>query len=276
MDIKYRKLQPSKYGVTEKKKSELDALNNQVLDAENEVEQLQAIVDSLNDKSSKFTGYLNAAEANKAQALANKNSIEALVAQVDELKQESDVAFNEMVLADAQIKELATQIKIVIDELIYSAEVINRLGNLVTRKKALNPLISDDLVAMITQAGTDANNAVSLTMVALQSVFTAQATSLESEAASALEYTEAFKLYETLTGTNENGKQIPHLYKNCLYKLIEDAYDSAERKYEHLKKAEQEVLSQLSFMETKLSKAQNKLKSLQSGLAAANAAALAS
>ena len=33
-----------KYGVTEKKKETLDLLSNQILDAQNEVQQLQAIV----------------------------------------------------------------------------------------------------------------------------------------------------------------------------------------------------------------------------------------
>ncbi len=266
---------PSKYGVTEQKKSELDRLNNEVLNAQDEVEQLQAIADSLQEKSAKFLADLNSAEANKDTALNNKKMMDALIKEVNDLQNNSGIAFDEMVIADAKIQQLAIQMKKVIDELIYSAEVINKLGNLVVRKKALNPLISDELVSMITKAGTDANNAVALTLVALKSTFSAQATSVESEAAAALEYTESMKLYEVMTGTQHDGKKSDH-HDKCLEVLIDKAFTDANNKYLEAEVANKEVLKQLNITTANLTKAQVKLKSLQAGLAAANAAALAS
>ncbi len=180
-----------------------------------------------------------------------------------------------MVIADSKTKEVAKGIRNLINKLIYSAEVINKLANLVIRKKALNPLISDDLVSRIGTAGNDANNAVALALVALQSTFAAQASNLESEAAAALEYTQSIKLYEILTGTTPDGKKSKD-YDNCLAKLLYDAYDHAKKSYEQAYQASKDTIDQLNKANVNLSKAQIKLKSLQSGLAAGNAAALAS
>jgi hypothetical protein len=264
-----------KYGITEKKRAELDLLTNQVIDAQYDVEQLQAVVNSLTEKSEKFQGFLAIADTNKAQALSNRNLLDQVVQNALSLKDNSQIAFNEMVLADSKTKEVAKEIKNLINKLIYSAEVINKLANLVIRKKALNPLISDDLVSRIGTAGTDANNAVALALVALQSTFAAQASNLESEAATALEYTQSIKLYQILTGTMPDGKKSED-YDNCLAKLLYDAYNSAKISYEHAHQATRDTTIQLNKANANLTKAQIKLRSLQLGLAAGNAAALAS
>jgi Ribonuclease G/E len=270
-------LQPrGKYGITEKKKSELDQLSNRVIDAQDIVEQLQAIVSSLTDKSAKFQAALAVAEANKEQALNNRNLLDQVVQNALNLRDDSAVAFDEMVLADSTTKIMSVQMKDVIDKLIYSAEVVNKLSNLVIRKKALNPLISDDLVSRISTAGKDANNAVALVLVALKSVFAAQASNLESEAATALEYTEAMKLYDVLTGKSVDEDDDDKKHPDSLQKLLHEAYTAAETGYKDAFRANAETIKQLNQANSELSKAQIKLKSLQSGLAAGNAAALAS
>lgn len=264
-----------KYGVTEKKKAELDALNNQVLDAQNEVEQLEAIVNSLTSKTAKFNGYLALATERKDKAIATKKELDALVLKIKALRRNSEVAFDEMVLADEKMKLLAKQVKALIDQLIYSAEVIDKFNNLVIRKKALNPLISDELVDMVNKAGSDANNAVALTMVALKAVFAAQSVSMESEAAAALEYNQAIKLDEIITGTDPQGNPATNRDRS-LVALVEDDVKRAKQRYDYYTIADKEATDELSNAQAKLARAQIKLKSLQSGLAAANAAALAS
>lgn len=262
-----------KYGITERKKAELDQLSNEVLDAQYEADQFQAIVTSLTDKSARFATFLASAEQDKQQALNNKNMIDALVQSALNLKNNSQTAFTTVVLADSQTKEVAIEIKKVMDRLIYSAEVIDKLSNLIARNKASNPLISNELVNLITQAGKDANNAVALTLVALNSTFASQASSLEAEAISALEYIQSMKLYEILTGTNNEGKE---WHADCLTKLVDKAYTNAETAYQTALAANIDTLKQLNTATSDLTKAQIKLKSLQSGLAAANAAAFAS
>lgn len=263
-----------KYGVTERKKAELDQLSNEVLDAQYSADQLQAVVTSLTDKSARFATFLASAEQDKQQALNNKNMLEALVQSAHDLKSNSKIAFTNVVLADAQTKDVAIGMKKVTDRLIYSAEVIDKLSNLIVRNKAANPLISNDLVSIITQAGKDANNAVALTLVALNSTFASQASSLEAEATSALEYIQSMKLYEILTGTDNEGKD--RHKKTCLETLVVNAYNNANTAYETALQANIDTLKQLNAATSDLTKAQIKLKSLQSGLAAANAAAFAS
>jgi len=266
-----------RYGITERKKQEIDLLTQEVLNAENEVEQYQAIVTSLSEKETKLEGELATSEANKIQALNNKKSVDSVVNNAKDLYQSSGVTYTESFKAETKIKTVATEINTVINKLIYSAEVINKLSNLVIRKKAINPLISDELVTMVTQASSDANNAVALTLVALESVFASQATTIESKSAMSLEVLQATKLYEFIIGTeiDDVGKEVS-TKKQSLKKYLYEAYNITSNMYEEVLKASEDTISQLNAAQASLSKAQVNLSSLQAGLAAANAAALAS
>ena len=269
-----------KYGVTERKKAELDMLTNQVLDAQHDVEQFQAMVTSLTEKSEKFLGFLSAAENRKAKALSNKNFLEEVIQNVRTLKNNSNVAFDEMVLADEKMKTVAAGIKDVIDKLIYTAEIINKLSTIIIKKKEKNPLISDELIDMVNTISDDANNAVALMLVALNSTYAAEAVCVESETASALEYRQAIQLYEVMRGrvnaAESDGEVDDKAYENCLENLIIQAYEDAREAYDKAYIASNETIRQLNKAQIKLNKAEVKLSSLQAGLAAANAAALAS
>jgi hypothetical protein len=272
-------LRPTKYGVTERKKQELDELSQKVLNAESSVEQLEAIVSSLTTKSNKLQADLATAETNKAKALSNKDLVNEVVENLLALKNNSEITFNETVLAESKIKTVSKEVSNLIDKLIFSAEIINKLGNLVVRKKATNPLISDELVTMVTTASADANNAVALTLVALQSVFAAQATTKESEAAVALEMLQAVKLYEFVIGketVDDIESDVPLSTATSIKGLIDSAYKINENMYNQALAASNDTIKQLNNTKRELSKAQTNLSSLQSALAAANAAALAS
>jgi len=271
---------PFRYGITEKKKAELDALSIDILNASHDVEQYQAITSSLTEKSNVFQGFLAIAEGDRAKALSNRNLIDQLIQSTEDLKNNSAIAFNEASIADSKTTELAKQCKVVMDKLIYSAEMINKLANQVIRKKALNPLISDELVSMISTAGNDANNAVALTLVALKSVFTAQASNMESKSATVLEYSQSLALYQLMVGneelvtTNSKGEKIAN--DNSLRKLFHDAYENARKHYDQTHEAFVMTMAQLSDAQASLNRASIKLRSLQSGFAAGTAAALAS
>ncbi|HYG50811.1 MAG TPA: hypothetical protein VD905_07900 [Flavobacteriales bacterium] len=280
----------NRYGVTEKKKAELDALTLEVLNAQQDVAQYQAIVNSLTQKLTNFQALLATADANRASALANHNLADQLAQNALDLANNSGIAFNEIVIADQKAKKLATDIKKVMDELIYSAEVINKLANIVVRKKAQNPLISDELVSLVGTAGNDANNAVALALVALQSAFASQAANMESEAATALEYSQSLALYELMTGKSpliQTPLLKPAKTKSasvtqsqndtaCLQALFKQAYETAKNVYQETLLAVKETTTQLNHAQIQLNKAQVNLTSVQSGLAAGNAAALAS
>jgi hypothetical protein len=193
-----------------------------------------------------------------------------------DLQNNSNIAFDEMVLADTKTQILGANIKQVIDKLIYSAEVLNKLATIITRKKALNPLISDELISVLATAGSDANNAVALALVALKSTFAAQASNMESEAAIELAYTQSSDLYETLVNGMASDEVEEKEKEKSLEYLLHEAYKNAKANYQKIEKALIICTKQLNDAKSDLNKAQIKLKSLQSGLAAANAAALAS
>jgi hypothetical protein len=262
-----------RYGITEKKKAELDLLANQVIDAQFDVDQLQAVVTSISDKSQKIDAILAITVADKTTALNNRNLLDEVVENALTLRDNSAIVSDKMAVTNGQAQSIAGEVKALIDKLIYSAELINKLATLIVRKKALNPLISDDLISRITDAGKDANNAVALTLVALKSIFVAQAASLESEAAVALEYAQSVLLYQILTGTIQD---VADNKKTCLKDLLEGAYTDAKNSYEQAHKVSKDTTKQLNKATADLNKAQIKLASLQSGLAAGTAAALAS
>jgi len=269
------------YGITEKKKAELDALTAEVLDAQHEVAQFQAIVTALSDKLIKFKSFLAAADSNRESTLNNRNLADKLVQAAIDLKQNSNITFTEMGSADDRTGKLASQVKDVIAKLIYAAEIINKLANLIVRKKGMNPLISDELVSRISAAGNDANNAVALTLIALKSSFAAQATNMESQSAAALEYYQSLDLYNLLTGEkimleNDPGNILPDLKGHSLWDLMHIAYVNAKAQYETMHQACKIVTRQLNNAESQLNQATIKLRSLQSGLSAGTAAALAS
>ncbi|MDP5199821.1 hypothetical protein [Flavobacterium sp. DG2-3] len=267
-----------KYGITEKKKAELDLLKNQVTDAAAIVQQQQTIVTSLNEKSTRYQGYLLVAESNRSHALSNKNLIDQVIQNASDLAFNSNNAFSKTTIATKDAGIVSQNISDLITKLIYSVEIINKLSNLVIRKKALNPLISDDLIARIGTAGTDANNAVALTLVALKSTLAAEAAVLESEAAITLENRQAAKLYLTLTDEKSIDASLTSqpTSDTSIRGLLYNAYKDAQITYEKANNANDETARQLSIATANLNKAQVKLQSLQSSLAAATAAAYAS
>ncbi|MDQ6530919.1 hypothetical protein [Flavobacterium sp. LHD-85] len=267
-----------RYGITEKKKAELDFIKNQVVDATAIVQQQQTIVNSLNEKATKYQGYLLVSESNRSHALSNKNLLDQVVQNAQGLALNSEDAFSKTSTATQDSKRVSVWISDLISKLIYSVEIINKLSNLVIRKKALNPLISDDLITRINTAGTDANNAVALTLVALKSTLAAEASVLESEEAITLESKQASKLYFTLTGQKSLNQPVPVPNDSdfSIRGLIYHAYKNAQVAYEKANTANDETGRQLSIATANLSKAQIKLQSLQSSLAAATAAAYAS
>ena len=254
------------YGVTEQKKAELDELTIQVLNAQFIVEQCQAVVTSLTAKVANLQGLLSTATADKSQAHNNKILIDQIVQDALDLKNNSAIAFTEITDANSKSKELAEGANSVITKLIYTAERMHKLSTAIIREKALNPLVSDDLVSRVSTAGKDADNAVALTLIALRSAFTALASTGEAETAISLQNDQSGVLYQLLTTENAD----------ALQKLLHSAYNQAETDNKILKKALEIETKDLSTAQSNLNTAQITLQSLQSGLAAAGAAAMAS
>ena len=254
------------YGITEQKKAELDDLTIRVLKAQFMVEQCQDVVNALTDKVTNLQGLFSTATADKSQAYSNKILIDQIVQQALDLKNNSATAFTQITGVNSKSKTLAGDANTMITKLIYTAERMNKLSNAIIRKKALNPLISDELISMLSTAGKDADNAVMLTLVALRTAFAALASAGEAEAAISLVNDQSGALYQLLTAENAD----------ALQKSLHSAYNQADIDVKILEKALEIETGNLNIAQSDLNTAQITLRSLQSGLSAANAAAFAS
>lgn len=252
------------------KKEEIEALMLDIQKMQREVDDMQAIVEGLAERAARTQEILVAADAVRLTALNNRNSCEGLVQAVYTLLQNSTITLGEVEEADKTTRELATQFKATLDKLIHAAEAVNKLASLIVRKKALNPLISDDLIRIINTAGSDANNSIALALVALRSVFEAETSNRVACSEIAAENLLATGLCKAVAGEKgKTSKQAP------LQEMFGTAYDKLSANYTLAFEANDIATKELNNATTELNKLQLKLKTLQAGLAAANAAALA-
>ena len=68
------------------------------------------------------------AEAKRDQAQTNVEMLDELVSEVANLQNNSNITNNEINDAKSKSNEVSSRMKLVVDKLIYSAEVINRLS----------------------------------------------------------------------------------------------------------------------------------------------------
>ncbi len=278
-------------GIANTKKADLDALTDSVSDAQYTVDQLQAVVDSLQAKSTEYTGFLNTANNNKATTLTNLNLVKDAVNSIEQLASNSKTAFNQASKASVKIssneptdKGLSLQMSQLINDLIFSVEVIDKISALVDKQKAANPVIPDELITLMTKATTDANDAVAKSLTALNSCYAAEAGLLEVKNLTALGTAQVSALENKVKQGSVSGSGCPEqqsLVKGVgedstgLLGRLQYAYDHACTEYKDTLAADQMVTHQLDHATTQLSNAETNLASLKSGLAAAQAAALA-
>ncbi|MES1181289.1 MAG: hypothetical protein ABUL44_00695 [Flavobacterium sp.] len=266
----------TKYGITEKKAAELAALSIEVDQARHQVEQLQAIVSSQNERSASFKVMQSAAEADCNIALNNKGAAEKLVQNVFDLHNELQVWLEEMNLANAKTETLSEQVNVCINKLIYAATLFNKLANMIVRKKELNPLIPGELISLLNEVGKDADNAVALTMVAFKVSLAAQVVNLQSQFEFSFAYNLSSDLYNAICGNEYLHNNASGLSGTLLINAMDEVFENTKLLYEKSINASESINQQLVRSISALNNANTKLSSLQAGLAAGNAAAMAS
>lgn len=276
-------------GIVYKEKATLDWLAMQVAEAQYEVDQYQAIVDAETAKSTQFNSFLTAAEANKAAALTNFNLAIDIDSSVSALCTSTGLALKQTGTATREIKRVSGEMATLINKLIFTVELIDRFGQLVNKQKLSNPLIPDALISFMAKATADANNAVALTLVALQSCYVAEATSLRSQEIIALENNQVTTLKSTIEqqafaskvkdtmSLVFDGDFMVGFTPDCtgILALVRQAYDKASEKYNQALANVNIVNQQLAYAKSELVTATTSLNSYKAGLAAATAAAYA-
>lgn len=272
------------YGVVIKKNADIKHLTEQVALAQNRVAEQQAIVDSLQAKSSFFTTQLALATTNKASTLVNYNLARDAVISVNGLASNLGMARKQIGQAVEGAADVSERMANLIGKLIFSVEIVTKVTQLINKQKALNPLLPDSLVAFMSKATSDANNAVALTLTALQSCYAAESTLLESGAVIDVTDRQAHALKERMesgidplsatSGTRRSAADLTASDAGILL-LLKQAYDNAVTAYNDALADSDNVAAQLSYAQTQSALASMKLGSVQAGLKAATAAAYA-
>ncbi|MDD5755555.1 MAG: hypothetical protein PHN45_12505 [Methylococcales bacterium] len=198
----------TKYAINERKQDKLNRLNSKISQVQYQSEQLQAIVNSLTQKNNDFLGFLAEAENNRNTASSNFNLVNQLIDGIQEMTRKTCVTTEQTLVTDNTIKATAKQVSILVDQLIYSTEIIDKLSQVINKKKAIRPVISNDLISIIDSASADANNAMALTLTALNNCYLAFITSTEADKVTQLECKQSIKLYSLISGDEQGEKQM--------------------------------------------------------------------
>jgi predicted nucleic acid-binding Zn-ribbon protein len=255
--------QVNHFAITEAKKAMLDNLAKEAADAQYEVEKYQAKVSALADDVERCREFLADAEGMRSKAKSNRDLLDQLIKQIADLQSQSEIA-NEAMVKDAyKTTDSFKTLNEVMQKLVYSGSLVNKLFTTVTRAKALNPLISDQLISSLNKAVADTNNAVALTLIALKSAYAAYTMNTESASAAALSHKISVSLQNSFTDKTANST----------VRLINEAVNNAEAYYLKTQHMLVERTKQLTEASSQLNTAQVKLNGLQLGLAAGSAAA---
>jgi hypothetical protein len=266
-------------GIVYTEKAQLDFLSAQVTQAQYEVNQQQANVAALESKSDQFNAFLAEADANKQTALANLNLARDIDASVNSLFGSTALAKTQSDKASDTTSAVARDVATLINKLIFAVEIIDRFGQLVNKQKSSNPLIPDSLISCIAKAASDSNNAIALTLTALQSCYAAEATALRAQQVLDLQNTQMTALKNQFEQSDSRvsvqASDVSPQPKPGLLALSKQASDIFEQKYQQALADNTMVNRQLAHAQQMLVEATTSLSSCQAGLAAATAAAYA-
>lgn len=190
--------------ITEEKQSELTQLTDAVLVKQFEVNEFDAVVTALESKLSEFSSFLSKATSEKESTLANLNQIEETNRQVMLLAKNANHMSAQAKKASLTVNGTATSVNKLLDQLIFASEMLDKLSQAVTKKKALVTLIPTELVTVLNKATQDANNAFAATITALESCYVATASTDEVANITALGAKQSNELLAFLNhGSNE-------------------------------------------------------------------------
>ncbi|MFM7022266.1 MAG: hypothetical protein ACKOXB_04755 [Flavobacteriales bacterium] len=221
--------------------------------AQKKVEQQQEVVNTLSQKLNDTGSRLAVADANKESALSTKNSADQLLLGVVTLKQNIQLFSTALPLLAKQTDYLQSKMKALFDQLQYSFGLLVKLVNVVLRKKAQNPLISDELVVIAGKAVNNANNVLALMMEAMHSLAAVHPVNMNLQAIAAEGKAQSF----TFLSANE-----------VLVDLSAAAYDDAQEAYTKASQTNAIVKKKVNVETMVLNNEQANLQSLQAGLAA--------
>ncbi len=189
-----------KYGINEKKKANVSALTDSVEKLQFCMAQQQSVVDALTQKSIEFTASLAMAERKRDLASVQSDLAIEAVSCIKTIKRKTNLVKKQTNKSDAKINQTVTQMTELVKQVIFSVEIVNKLVALIQKKKSSGAIISSELSSVMSNAASNANIAVSSTLLALRSCHAAMATGEECSQLTEQEVHESIDLYALITG----------------------------------------------------------------------------
>ena len=280
--------------VSAKKINKIEALKRQVNDAAKRVALAEVKYNSLVEKANTFTELYQEAEATRQTTesywilfLKIKSSLHALQQTSDE---------TDLVAVDAlyDLRQLVVQWNKVTKDTIKAAEVIQLMAETIEKRKASNPLISDDLVNDASTAALDAEKTVKVVIAALRDTLRALASATQAKNSMELTnfYIEEASIRllanaERLDGKKPNLASIQKLgISETEQKAIENyqpdhkslelsLYNTLQAAHQNVSKAlvaSENANKEVNVAKEELARAEAKLSTLEAALAAAESA----
>jgi len=212
---------------------------SQLAEDQYQQEKLKRDINSLTYELRALNSLLDRVTSDKSQILSIQKQYEQILQDSRALKQLSSDCLNNINSANRRSIAIAKETKDLVDHLMYSSDLVTKLANLIVRKKALNPLISQELITQVIQSTKDTDKAIALSLITLKSSFTAESACLSSQAALSLINEECNTLYKLLTDSNSD--------KHSLKAQLEESILSASTKRTQIAQAIQQISAELKI-----------------------------
>ncbi|WP_420590828.1 hypothetical protein [Bacterioplanoides sp.] len=189
-----------KYGINERKKADISALTDDVEVLEYQLRQQQAVVDELSEKATEFSAQLADAEKKRDQAARRSDMVIEAASNVRSIMHKASMVQKQTGKSGAGASKTLVQMKTLVQQVIFSADLVGRLVVMVQKKKSAGALISSELIRVLDGAAKDADGAVSSTLKALTSCYNAVAETEDSTRLTHQELHQSIELYTMISG----------------------------------------------------------------------------
>lgn len=220
------------------------SLAQEIKDSNEDIRLLETTLDDLNNKLLWMQEAQLRARTYGSSILAYRNDVLQIIDSVNDLNNNIHIARLEINAANTKIKQLAKMVNPLLQKLLFAIDIINKLSNVVTRKKALNPLISDELLTLISSAGVKSNKAFESSLLCWQGAISILSASNESVANSKQAQLHTADYYRLLAGDKKKQSGLSY--------LISSEQNASQQK-------EQQLIKELNLLQTQIEKTKQEL-----------------
>ncbi len=157
-----------------KKSKASDKLNSFIKEVQNTKEEIDLLEATVSDLSKKAVWMQHKQIRTRTYGnsiLEYRNNLLQIIETVNDLMTNESILRLEVIAANKKINQLTKVVDELLKKLLFTMELVNKLSSTIIRKKALNPLISDDLLRSVSIIAENSSLAVDVSLLALQYTF---------------------------------------------------------------------------------------------------------